>query len=292
MSQYKTGTVDVNDGAAPASPSATPAAGGSLADDQYFYAVTAFLSAGETVGSAEVDATTSGSNNSVDLSWSAVTGALKYRVYRGVATGVYTDYYEITAPTVTFTDTGAAATSGSPPATSNIAQIVIGVGTLFLANVAAGQRFRRAGDLATYTVASIQTDLKLTLATAYAGVNGTGVNYTITKDFTDKRSYPRLNNNDRDWPGNLDDALVGIDNDMQQALGSDELFGFSTYIRAVGTAITFIEASVSTIQDTVSGTDFEIVRHAGGQIEFQPVPSPRSTHKVRFTNGLAFYDPV
>ena len=101
-----------------ASPSATP---GTLAAGTYYYVVTALDGVGETVASAEVSATIDGSTNTaVDISWNAVPGAVKYRVY-GRASGAQDQYWETT--TTSFTDDGTAGTAGTPP-TSNTAYVV------------------------------------------------------------------------------------------------------------------------------------------------------------------------
>lgn len=65
------------------------ASGGSLTSGTtYYYKVTAVDSAGgETIASAEVNATPSGGNLTVDLSWTAVTGAVSYNVYRSTTSG-------------------------------------------------------------------------------------------------------------------------------------------------------------------------------------------------------------
>lgn len=106
------GTVNVRM-APPGSLGATPSAsGGSLASATYFYQVIALDAAGgTTVASNEASAAVTGPSGSVSLTWSAVTGANSYRVYRGTTTGGENVYY--TASTNSFTDTGAANTSGT-----------------------------------------------------------------------------------------------------------------------------------------------------------------------------------
>ena len=103
------------DMSAPTGVSATANAGGSLADGTYYYRVTALDGTGETVGSAEVNATTSGTDNSVSISWSAVTGAAKYRVY-GRSSGAQDQYWETTSTSLI--DDGTAGTSGTVPTTT------------------------------------------------------------------------------------------------------------------------------------------------------------------------------
>lgn len=91
------------------SPAAAAAAGGSLADDTYYYAI-AQVDADGNVGplSAEVNATTSGTDNTVDISWTVGVGASSFIVYKGTATGVYTNYQAVSgSTTATVSDTGA-----------------------------------------------------------------------------------------------------------------------------------------------------------------------------------------
>jgi hypothetical protein len=111
----------------PVTPSAT---GGSIPAGTYYYEVTAVLPSGETTAS-NVQATTAltGSTNSVALSWSAITGATAYNVYRSTTAGSFTSPALITtAPAppggskVTFTDTLATPTDGAPPISNTVAE--------------------------------------------------------------------------------------------------------------------------------------------------------------------------
>jgi len=95
-------------------------AGGTLAANTYFYRVTALNGAGETTGSVEVTATTTGATGSVALVWAAVAGATSYRIYRGTAAGAENVFY--TSAVASFTDTGAASTGGTVPV-SNTATV-------------------------------------------------------------------------------------------------------------------------------------------------------------------------
>lgn len=88
--------------------------GGTLAAGAKFYKVTALNANGETLPSAEATVTTTGSTSSVALAWAAVSGATKYRVYRGTTTNNENVYYEVL--TNSYTDINAAPTaSGTPP---------------------------------------------------------------------------------------------------------------------------------------------------------------------------------
>jgi len=77
----------------PVGASATAVAGGSLAHPvTYYYKITAIGINGESVGSTEVNATTSGTNKTIDLAWTAQTYVTEYKVYRGIVAGNYTGY--------------------------------------------------------------------------------------------------------------------------------------------------------------------------------------------------------
>lgn len=96
----------------------TVIAGGALASGTYYYVVTTLTAAGESTKSNEVSVIVPvPGNGSVSLSWTAVTGATGYKLYRGTAAGVENVFY---APgnVTSYTDTGAAATNGTPPATN------------------------------------------------------------------------------------------------------------------------------------------------------------------------------
>lgn len=88
--------------------------GGTLADGEYYYTVTALVGGVWTIPSQDTSATVSGGGtSSVALSWSAVTGATNYRVWRGDSGSHSEDVYFETTST-SFTDIGDAGTSGSP----------------------------------------------------------------------------------------------------------------------------------------------------------------------------------
>ncbi len=108
---------------APTGVSATPSGtGGTLAAGTYYYRVTALNAAGETLGSAEVTAVTTGATSSVSIAWTNNPLATSYRIYRGVTSGGQSVYY--TDAATPFVDTGAAGTAGTVPAVST-ARIVI-----------------------------------------------------------------------------------------------------------------------------------------------------------------------
>jgi hypothetical protein len=101
--------------------------GGTLAANTYYYVVTAVTPGGETVASGEQSVTTTGSTSSVSLSWSSVTGASGYKVYRGTASNAENVYYTVSGgATTTYDDTGATPTSGSPPGSNTTNFVPLG----------------------------------------------------------------------------------------------------------------------------------------------------------------------
>lgn len=89
---------------------------GTLAAATYYYVVTALDANGQTLPSAEASVAVVAPADTVDLAWTAVPGAVEYRVYRGTATGG--PYGLIgTTTAATYRDTGTAA-GAAPPATN------------------------------------------------------------------------------------------------------------------------------------------------------------------------------
>jgi hypothetical protein len=116
------------------------ASGGSLtASTTYYYKITGVNWSGETLPSGEVSVTPSGGNLSASLSWSALAGVsglqplarsfAGYNIYRGTSSGGENVLVAFVAYNATsYTDTGAAGTSQSPPG-SNTASTFVGSNT-------------------------------------------------------------------------------------------------------------------------------------------------------------------
>lgn len=97
---------------------ATKAAGGSLADDEWFYAISSVTQFGEQlVGTVDSD-TTETTNNTVNLTWTADSNAMLYKVWRGTSAGTlqllttikaktYDSSGAVTGSVESFSDTGA-----------------------------------------------------------------------------------------------------------------------------------------------------------------------------------------
>ena len=79
---------------------------------------------------------------------------------------------------------------------TNGSATVTGSGTLWLANVTAGDSFTVAGDGVMYDVASVDSDTQVTLSMAYAGVTAAGAVYAIGTGFTVPDSFPEMSQGD------------------------------------------------------------------------------------------------
>jgi hypothetical protein len=108
----------------------TTTGGNWSATGTYYYVVTALdpnnLSSAK---STEVSCTISATSEACVISWNSVSGATKYRVWRGTSSGGENQYFETT--TTSYTDTGTTGTSGTPPSAPTSAYLAgnVGIGT-------------------------------------------------------------------------------------------------------------------------------------------------------------------
>lgn len=102
-----TGTSDVN---------------GHVAEGTYYYVISALDETGETLQGTESSVVTVGSGqNAVNLTWTAVTGATSYKVFRTTTSGSYGASSLLgTAATNSYTDLLANAITGQPLATATV----------------------------------------------------------------------------------------------------------------------------------------------------------------------------
>src|SRR4030066_2484004 len=92
---------------------------------------------------------------------------------------------------------------------------VTGLGTLFVANIAAGAVFKVDGDTATYVVGSITSDTALELTANYTGITGGSKTYAIHRDFSANRGYAMPNKGEAEFPDLLREQVIKkIDEDM------------------------------------------------------------------------------
>ena len=113
-------TNSFNDTGFPANGVVPTVGGGLSTSTTYYYKVTAIDSAGgESAASSEVSATTGAGANTtqtINVSWTAVTGATGYKVYRATSSG--SEVYLVNVTTNYYADTGyATAGSATPPTT-------------------------------------------------------------------------------------------------------------------------------------------------------------------------------
>jgi len=99
---------------------ATPVAGGALTAGTYKYYITAINANGETTKSNELTGTTAAGNLTLTLTWTAVTGATGYKIYRTAAAGATDSELLLTTvgAVTTFNDTAVGAPAGAFPTTN------------------------------------------------------------------------------------------------------------------------------------------------------------------------------
>jgi hypothetical protein len=93
--------------------------GGSLATGTYYYKVTAIIGSVETIASWEKSQAVTGPTGSVTVSWSAVSGASSYKVYRSTTTESQDVRIKTTSSTSYVDDGTAPEASATPPAQTN-----------------------------------------------------------------------------------------------------------------------------------------------------------------------------
>lgn len=117
------------------------------------YRITGINATGETIGSLEVTANVDDTTKKVNLSWTLLTGATGYRIYRTDTPGVYgaSSLRVIigSGSTIVFTDDGGATTAGTLPTTNTTGGAgptfgtppALGTVTLVAGNLAIGQQY-------------------------------------------------------------------------------------------------------------------------------------------------------
>ena len=104
----------------------------------YYYRVSASDGVGWTTLSSEVSGTVDGgtTNGTITVSWDAVTGATKYRVWRGTTAGGESEYYETTATSLA-DDGSLTFTAGTiPTATTAYVNQILASGSIKLGSTA------------------------------------------------------------------------------------------------------------------------------------------------------------
>lgn len=83
-------------------------------------------------------------------------------------------------------------------AVTNNSNAVVGSGTAWLANIAAGHLFTPSGSLVPYIVANVVDDANLTLSSLYGGTTQSGLLYSITTSKTPTLGIPYMEDRDID----------------------------------------------------------------------------------------------
>ena len=152
---------------------------GGLAAGTYYYVVTATNAAGQTMKSNEAHAAVL-AGGSINLSWTAVTGATGYNIYRGTASGAEVLLASGNS-TTTFADNGSATPGTATPPSSNGTAGTAITPTSSLCSLSFDRTYctfttstASAGLPSTITLSSIELDVASTVA------NGTAVNVNLT----------------------------------------------------------------------------------------------------------------
>ncbi|ALY08926.1 major tail protein [Arthrobacter phage Savage2526] len=94
---------------------ATATTGGTLTAGTYYWRITAINANGETLGSNEITATTTGTTSTQVMTWGAVAGATGYKVYRGTFSGGQDKLVTTLGAVTTYTDTGTVGSAAAVP---------------------------------------------------------------------------------------------------------------------------------------------------------------------------------
>jgi hypothetical protein len=212
--------------ARPASPRvSTSSAGGSLASGTHYFKVVALLDSGgsraHSAASTEVSISVS-SGAAVVVSWSAVSGATGYRIYRGTSAGGERVYRDTGSTSTTCTYTGSGESSGTPP----------GTGTLWnvknLIELKNAQRVTIEGNVIQNVWKASQTGFALVLT-------------------------PRNQGNTAPWTV-VQDVLIRS-NRIQHANGGMNILG-SDYAASTGSQLTRRISIVNNVFDDIAGSQW------------------------------------
>ena len=131
---------------------ATKGAGGSLADDEYFYVIASVTDAGEQLHGTENSATTETTNNKVVLTWTADANAKLYKIYRALTTGTDNHGLLATVAAKTYASDGAISTNvatwtddGTYTPNTNVKPLTTGEQSIFLVDLDAQRGLQSVG---------------------------------------------------------------------------------------------------------------------------------------------------
>ena len=173
-------------------------------------------------------------------------------------------------------------------AVTNGSATVTGTGTLFSANVTAGDFFTVVSDNAFYTVGSVDSDTQLTLTANYAGVTGSGKAYTMVKDFTTNLGFPVPNQGDIETALVVARAIEEIDSELNTAgIGGDgrewvDLKDTPTYVNATQFTVATDKTANYHVDRRIRATDSSTIY---GRISASSFPASVTTVTVVWDSG-------
>jgi len=244
------GTISIFKGTAPTGVAANLTTGGSIPNGTYNYKVAAvFSGVGESLPSSAANVTVANStNDAVILTWTAVTGASSYKIYRKLSTDSnYVKY--ITSTTNSVVDTNQIQSDGSPQTSDEVSNIVLGSGTSFsTSGVIAGNSFKVSLDPVIYQVASVVSDTKLTLSVNYTASAVINSGYQVCNYYTPNLGLAEIDKGTADWPYWLTAEVI---RKLDQKFGSgtasgldvDKVDGFNASKTAVANEIPVKDSS-------------------------------------------------
>ena len=130
---------------------------------------------------------------------------------------------------------------------TNGSATVTGSGTLWLANVSAGDRFKVKAINTTYEIASVDSDTQITLNVNWEGATLIQQNYQINIDRTTNYDFPKIIDEDEDWQYWWTLALRDIDTKLKDVCERIET-------RATTTSSSTTSSTTSTTSSTTSTT--------------------------------------
>lgn len=148
---------------------------------------------------------------------------------------------------------------------TNGSAVVTGSGTLFLANVAAGNAFTVVSSGIVYDIASVDSNTQVTLSAPYQGTTDSGLSYTIHTAFTSPDQFPLLKQGDIETATIISRAI----NKIQQRFN---LVGDAAAISSAGLYAS-IAAGLADTVDTeyffvISGSEFILyLNDSGSEVE-------------------------
>ena len=98
---------------------------------------------------------------------------------------------------------------------TNGSAVVVGIGTLWLANISVGDRFKVKNIDTTYEITSVDSDTQITLTVNWAGATLNTQSYNIQVDFTDNCNLQEIWDDDSDWQYRLTLNIREIDRKLK-----------------------------------------------------------------------------